>query len=143
MVQTKRGARQDKGSFASIEAVRSPFAPRGRWSRPSRAEAEAKDDYDELNKLVNLKFERSELEKRYEVALEAFDRDRKKAYRLGRPVFKSIESEFLRTYREYEACNDKVALIEFQLRDCQSCRTASSEASEDSSESFHRRPNSV
>ena len=120
MVQTKRGAKPEVGSFSNIEATRGPDAPRGRWARSSRALAEAKSEADELRKmLVDMKLDRDRARYQYELALEAFERHRRRAQEMGQPVAKSIGQEYLRAYKLYEEIADRVASHEFELSNCQ------------------------
>ena len=92
--------------------------------------------------LVNMKLDSAKLKYQYELALEEFERERRRAYAVGRPVSKGISAEYLRAYRAYEVESEKVCDLEFTLCNCQS-RTVSSEASENPSEDFHRQPSSV
>ena len=152
MVQTKRGSKVI-GGVSSIEATLSPVVPRGRWARSSRTPAEAKGeivDEVELKKVIaDMKLGEAKLKYQYELALEVFDRQRDRAWWSGRRVSKAMEDEYLRAWDAYDVEASKRKVLEFKLRDCvrlhdsQSCRTASSEVSEDPSEDFHRRPSSV
>ena len=152
-MQTKRGAKT-VGSFSSIEAIRGPGASRGRWARSSRAPAEAKgeiaDEVVELRATIaNMKLDEAKLKYQYELAVEQFDRQKKRAYATGRCVSKAVEAEYMRAWNAYSVELNKRCALQFKLSSClkshssQMCRTASSEASEDPGEDFHRRPSSV
>ena len=141
------------GSFSSIEAIRSPGASRGRWARSSRAPAEAKEELDdevvELKEMMaNMKLEKAKLKYQYELALEEFDRQKRRAYIRGGYTPKGVEAEYMRSWNAYSVVEDKACALEFKINSClkshssQTCRTAGSEASEDP-EDFHRRPSSV
>ena len=147
MVQTKRGAKVAQGGmFANIEADQSPVAPRGRWGRSSRATAEVQEAEDEINELqemlTEMKAEKEFAKKRYEVALEAFDRDRKRAYAARRQVARGVQQEYLKSYEAYEGIEERVSRLQFQLFSSM-CRTGSSDVNENPCEDFHRQPSPV
>ena len=144
MVQTKRGAKPEVGSIENIEATRGPDAPRGRWARSSRALAEAKSEVDELQKmLVDMKWDRDRAKYQYELALEVFEQERRRASAMGRRVGNGVSQEYLRAYKVLEDVDTRACAIEFKIAKCQNGRTVSSEASENPSEDFHRQPSSV
>ena len=144
MVQTRRGAKPEVGSIENIEATRGPDAPRGRWARSSRALAEAKSEADELRKmLVGMKLDRDRARYQYELALEVFEQERRRAHVTGRQVANGVNKEYLRAYKVLEEADGRVAEHEFKISKCQRSRTESSEASENPSEDFHRQPSSV
>ena len=143
-MQTKRGARPEKGSFSNIEAIQSPFAPRGRWARSSRTMAEAENELDELNKmLVAMKLDHDRAKNQYELALNMFEKEKRRAYSQGWPVSKGVSGEYLRAYRVLEDIEARKSALEFKISDCQRSRTAESDANESPSEDFPWQPTLV
>ena len=145
LVQTKRGAKPvaSTGVLGNLEAN----PPRTRWSR-SREINKAKNEIEELKSMrVAMRTEMERARRQYNVALEAFDRERERARTARRNVGHGVTQEYLRTYKVYENLEAQVCQIEHKLDslgvDIALCRTATWQTEESPSRDFPRQPGPV